>query len=202
MSATPMMRTDSIPLPSANSLDEGVRSDNPFWSSLSDATTQEGRSLLAIADEKPTLVIFLRHLGCTFCRETLADISSRKQFMKEKGVQPVFVHMSEESPSTASLFAKYEVEDIPRISDPDKRLYRAFGLERGTVGQVMGLRAIIRGAVTALFKGYGFGRVQGDPFQMPGVFLLYRGRILKDFRHAYSSDRPPYESFGDCEGCS
>lgn len=202
MSATPMMRMDSIPVPSANSRGEGIRSDNPCWNSLSEAMTQGGRSLLEIADEKPTLVVFLRHLGCTFCRETLADIASRKEFLSEKGVQPVFVHMSEEAPETESLFARYEVEEIPRISDPERRLYRAFGLERGTVGQVMGLRAILRGAVTALFKGYGFGKVQGDPFQMPGVFLIHRGRILKDFRHAYSSDRPAYESFGDCEGCS
>ena len=35
------------------------------------ATTNDGRSLWDLSEESTLLVIFLRHFGCTFCRETL-----------------------------------------------------------------------------------------------------------------------------------
>ena len=36
------------------------------------------------------------------------------------------------------------------------------------------------------------GKLVGDGFQMPGVFLLRNGRIEKAFRHQTAADRPDY----------
>jgi hypothetical protein len=33
------------------------------------------RTLRALTDERPTLVVLLRHSGCTFCKQTLSDLS-------------------------------------------------------------------------------------------------------------------------------
>jgi hypothetical protein len=32
----------------------------------------------------------------------------------------------------------------------------------------------------------------GDGLQMPGVFLLHRGKVLREFRHESAADRPDY----------
>ena len=37
--------------------------------------TESGRTLLELVDESPLLLIFLRHFGCSFCRQTLDDVS-------------------------------------------------------------------------------------------------------------------------------
>ena len=37
--------------------------------------TETGRTLLELVDESPLLLIFLRHFGCSFCRQTLDDVS-------------------------------------------------------------------------------------------------------------------------------
>jgi hypothetical protein len=92
----------------------------------------------------------------------------------------------------AALFAHYDVTDVARVSDPERALYRAFGLARGSVAQVLGPKAIWRGLTNVLFGDFGLGRVVGDGFQMPGVFLVYRGRIVRRFLHVSIADRPDY----------
>ncbi len=180
---------------------KGPSESNPFWETLSDFRIQDGTDLLELTHNQPVLLIFLRHLGCTFCRETLADVASRQTNLREKGIQPVFVHMAQESEDIHRLFSKYGLEDCPRISDRQKVLYETFGLKRGTLRQVLGPKVMWRGFMAAILRGHGFGLPEGDPFQLPGVFLVHRGRILKDFRHELSSDVPPYSEFEPCEGC-
>ena len=36
---------------------------------------------------------------------------------------------------------------------------------------------------------------QGDGFQMPGVFLIYHGEVLRSYRHQSVADRPHYTRF-------
>jgi len=168
---------------------------NPFWETLAQFQTQEGKSLLELTHEQPVLLLFLRHLGCTFCRETLADVESRKDDLARKGIRPVFVHMSQDPQEVLNLFSQYHLEDCAHISDPQKDLYRAFGLQRGSLAQIIGPKVLWRGFVAAILEGHGFGAPKQDPFQLPGVFLVHQGRILRDFRHEYSSDRPSYEEF-------
>ena len=80
----------------------------------------------------------------------------------------------------------------PAISDPHKRLYDAFGLERGTVGQMF-KPAVWACGVRALRKGHRVGRPVGDPWEMPGLFLLDPGGGVTwshDFKHA--GDHPDF----------
>jgi hypothetical protein len=44
--------------------------------------------------------------------------------------------------------------------------------------------------------------VEGDATQMPGVFLLHRGEILKAFKHKTAADRPDYLDMICPEGCA
>ena len=160
------------------------------------AQTQNGRSLAAISRERPALVVFLRHSGCTFCREALADLAKRRSAIEggpRGGAQIVLVHMGDDA-SAAKFFGEYGLGDVARISDPERKLYRAFELRRGSFWQLFGPRVIMRGLMAAIRGGHGVGRVQGDPFQMPGAFLVQNGRIVSAFRHAAASDRPEYES--------
>jgi hypothetical protein len=157
---------------------------------IEEVPTNDGRTLGELSRARPQLVVFLRHAGCTFCRETLSDLSrSRQDF--EAGI--VLVHMGEDDEQARAFFANYGLDDVPRISDPRRQLYTAFGLGRGTFGQLLGPRVWWRGLV-AFLRGHGVGRLAGDGFQMPGVFLLRNGLVVRSFRHGRASDRPDYES--------
>jgi len=42
---------------------------------LDTAVTQSGERLVELSEMSPVLLVFLRHAGCTFCREALADFA-------------------------------------------------------------------------------------------------------------------------------
>lgn len=153
--------------------------------------TQLGVPLLDMSMQAPVLVVFLRHAGCTFCREALADLAQQRPQIEAAGAKLALVHMSSET-HARRLLQKYGLADVARITDPSKHLYRAFGLRRGSFGKLFGPRVLWRGLVAGLIHRHGLGLVDGDAFQMPGVFLVYYGEVLHGFHHQSAADRPDY----------
>jgi len=154
--------------------------------------TESGRTLLALVDERPVLLVFLRHFGCTFCRQAIDDVSQVRGKLAERGVQVAFVHLG--SPERAKpYFDYYKLADVERVSNPDGSLYRdpVFALAR------VNLLHMIRPAVWigwlrgAVFK-YRIGLLKEDIQQMPGVFFLKNRAIASVFRHRTIADRPDY----------
>lgn len=153
--------------------------------------------LAKLSDGKPVLLIFLRHFGCTFCREALADISKKQAEFAMKGVKMVLVHMSTNEIAD-EYFAKYNISNPLYISDPECNYYKQFGLLKGNFNQLFGFRSFIRGVEAGLVKGHGVGKLLGDGFQMPGVFLIYNSKIEEQFIHKFASDRPDYINLINC----
>jgi hypothetical protein len=163
---------------------------------IEQAVTNRGASLDELSRRQPTLVVFLRHAGCTFCREALDDIALARDAIEADGAEIVLVHMGEDA-QAADFFARYGLEDLPRVADPQRELYRAFNLQRGSAGQLLGPRVWWRGLL-AFARGHGVGKLAGDGFQMPGAFLLSDGIVVRSFRHRRASDRPDYAAL-TCE---
>lgn len=162
------------------------------------AKTQFGVTLLDMTTETPVLLVFLRHTGCTFCREALADLAERRNSIEAMGTRIALVHMSPDQ-QAARLFAVYELDDLPRVSDPRRHIYRAFGLGRGDFLKLFGPRVWWRGFESTFLNGHRIGRMVGDGFQMPGIFLLFHGEVLRSYRHQSIADRPDYQSLADAE---
>jgi peroxiredoxin len=157
------------------------------------AKTQYGVSLLEMSQLSPTMIVFLRHLGCTFCRETLADLGKQRAKIEADGVRVALVHMAQESEAEPFL-KKYGLVDLPRVSDPGQAVYRAFGLDRGSLLQLFGLKTWVRAFQSVVVQGNKQGATIGDSFQMPGVFLVFHGEVLRAYRHQSPADRPDYVS--------
>ena len=164
---------------------------------LENTRTQDGVSLAELSRQRPQLVVFLRHSGCPFCRQALADLKEKRQAIAAAGTGLVLVHMQTDA-EAAEFFAGYGLNDVPRISDPERLLYREFDLQRGSLRQVAGPATWWRG-LKAVVSGQGPGRPVGDVLQMPGAFLIHQGRILRAYRHESSSDRPDYDSLATGE---
>lgn len=159
-----------------------------------DMHTNQGDTVLALSFSNPVLLVFLRHFGCTFCREALADIAKLRPSIETAGIQVVFVHMTTGA-SAEKYFHRYGLDNAVYVSDPDCLFYAKFGLMKGTFNQLFGLQSLIRGFETAVVKGHGmnFPQQLGDGFQMPGVFVIHEGEIKDAFVHKLSHDRPDYE---------
>lgn len=159
--------------------------------------TNTGESLHSLSFKKPTLLIFLRHFGCIFCREALKEISNKRSDFDEKGVQIVFVHMTDFE-TAEDYFNKYGIDHPTHISDPECKYYSAFGLAKGSISQLFGLKTMLRG-IEVTMKGTTFGLKQiGDGFQMPGIFMINNGRIADSYIHKTASDKPDYDDIIKC----
>ncbi|MFK7882686.1 MAG: SelL-related redox protein [Phycisphaerales bacterium] len=180
-----------------------VRDDDvlPVDEAVAAARTECGESLAELSNETPLLVVFLRHAGCTFCREALSDLGSQREKIEEAGKRVVLVHMGEPS-SLDGLLGKYSLDGVKVVSDPTLGLYRSFELGRGSLGQLFGIQEFVRG-IAASLRGNIIGKLAGDGFQMPGVFIMENGRVVSARRHRVASERPDYRGFA-CEiptGC-
>jgi peroxiredoxin len=164
---------------------------------LDGAVTQSGESLVALSRASPVLLVFLRHAGCMFCREALGDIARARPAIEGTGARITLVHMGD-SQAIEKQVEKYGLRGVDRICDREQRLYAAFGLKRGKLGQLFRLRVLLRGFQAALLGGHGIGRLSADITQMPGLFLLDDGGIVRRFRHRTAADRPDYAAL--CTG--
>jgi peroxiredoxin len=155
------------------------------------------KTLYDLSFESPVLLVFLRHAGCTFCREALGDLATVERRIRAEDSRLVIVHMGSEREGL-ELVQRFGLGEAHVIADPARRLYRAFELHRGTIGQLFGPRVLWRGFLVAILRRYGFGVPRKDVRQMPGVFLIREGKILREFRHQRASDRPDYVALTSC----
>jgi len=151
---------------------------------------QTGETLGEVTAGRPVLLVFLRHFGCTFCREAVEEISKKRATLEAGGTRLAFVHLGTEEKAN-SFFTPYGLQDAPRFADPEGKLYEAFGLARAEWRQFLNQESILR-MLVAWLNGHFVGLPAGDVQRMPGAFSLKNGEIRKAFRHKLVSDRPDY----------
>ncbi|MEM6672480.1 MAG: SelL-related redox protein [Planctomycetota bacterium] len=163
----------------------------PLDLALSLYKDEDGTDLLQASKEQPQFLVFLRHFGCTFCRQALADLGTINDQLRAAGTRLVLVHMSTED-EACSMFGQYGLSEVTGISDPDRVLYRAFALRRGTPAQLLGWSIWKRGWEAGVKQGHGIGWLRGDAAQMPGAFVVSQGQVVAQFIHETAADRPDY----------
>ena len=155
--------------------------------------TESGRTLLELVDESPLLLIFLRHFGCSFCRQTLDDVSKLRGGIEAKAIRPVFVHLG--TPERAKpYFDYYHLSDIERVSDPQASLYAqpVFSLGRKSAFSHFLVPTVLKAWLQGGIRKYGFGMIKEDADQMPGIFFLRQRAIVRAFRYKTIADEPDY----------
>ncbi|MBS1717798.1 MAG: AhpC/TSA family protein [Armatimonadetes bacterium] len=125
--------------------------------------TGETVQLSCLYAEKPMALVFLRHLACMFCKEFVKELRSRPE------LNVVFVAASG-VPEVKALKERLH-SPHPFIADPDRVVYRAFQVERGTMSQMLNVHTFARG-VQALAKGNWNGRPVSDARQLGGTFVV------------------------------
>ena len=170
---------------------EGRVSLETALDSLRDDT---GRTLRSVTDERPTLVVLLRHSGCTFCKEALADLAERQAAIHKANMSLAVIGMSPTSEALKAVGTSYGLTTAAWFADPDRLLYRALELKRGTFSQLIGPSVFI-GGIRAALHGHGIGKLEGDGFQMPGAFVIHNGRVIRSYRHTTAADRPDLLEF-------
>jgi hypothetical protein len=138
------------------------------------------------------LLVFLRHSGCPFCKQTLGDVAAARAEIESSGAKIVLVHMMDDRDQAKSFFARYGLDELEALPDPDQELYTLLEIKKGRLSEYLGPAVWLKGAVCTLWEGHSPGMPQGDVSQLGGVFLIEGGEVLKSHFCKTSADRPDY----------
>jgi hypothetical protein len=119
--------------------------------------------------------------------QAVSEISRKRAEIAATGAQLAFVHMGT-AEQAQKFFSKFGLQDEHRFSDPTQSLYREFSLKRGTVTQLFGWKVWKRELRDRVMLTNGLGKIIGDSFQLPGVFLIHHSEVIKAFRHESVAD--------------
>jgi hypothetical protein len=147
-----------------------------------------GETLLEASREQIVALVFLRHFGCTFTRAILRKLEDLQADCAAHGARLVLVHMLQSGDEGAYLRS----DDVARVADPECDLYKAFGLGKGGVRELLGPIVWVRGFLS-VFSGCGIGHLAGDGRQMPGTFLFRDGEIIAARPARNASELPDIE---------
>lgn len=150
--------------------------------------------LSTLWQEKPLLLAFTRHFGCTQCKEMLDEFVAGKEKIADAGLNLAIINQG--TPQVTALFAKEFAPGLLMLSDPERKAYDLYGLERGNLFQTF-LNPKVWSAVSqARKKGF---HVEPPPegqdaMQMSGTFIVSKsGQILLPYYYDHIADHPPLE---------
>lgn len=143
--------------------------------------------------ERTLIVTFMRHFGCSFCREHLSRLAAADDRVRAAGAETIAIFQYDADSTSAHCAGR----DVPFdcLGDPLREAFSEVELGRGTLRQMAGWRVMKR-ARTAYRAGGGLGKPQGiSVMQMPGTFVVGRdGRLLLAYYSETAADNPPIET--------
>ena len=170
----------------------------PFYRNAPDLTllntSGQPVQLSSLWAEKPLLLAFTRHFGCTQCKEMLDELVAGREQIQAAGLNIAVIMQG--TPEATAEFAAQFAPGLLCLADPERKAYRAFGLERGNLFQTFLNPKVWRAISKASKKGY---KVEPAPpgqdaMQMSGTFIISTaGKLLLPYYYDHIADHPPLE---------
>jgi peroxiredoxin len=160
---------------------------------LESTRTASDHSLAELSNQHPVLIVFLRHSGCPYCRQTLRRLSKLRSTLQSRQIGLVIVH-HDTAENGAAWIAKYNLGECEQISDPEGQLYGQFELGKTNWWNLAGPHTWWPGFKATILQLNGVGKPVGDIKQLTGAFIIHRGKIIKSFRQKMSHQSPDYNA--------
>jgi peroxiredoxin len=144
--------------------------------------------------ERPLLLAFTRHFGCTQCKEMLEELVNGRERIERAGLGIAVV--TQGTPELTASFAKEFAPGLTCLADPERRAYQAYGLERGTLFQTFLNLKVWQAIFRSRRKGYAVETPPPgqDAMLMSGSFIIGReGHIDLPYYYDHIADHPPLE---------
>ena len=137
----------------------------------------------------PTLLVFLRHFGCLFCRETVADLRAIAEGAPD---YPPILFFTQSSSTELRAFLRRDWPGARAVADPGRHFYAAFGVDR--ISPLDLLRSALWSAARrARAKGHERDERTGDIWRLPGVFLVQGSQVLWNHEFQHAGDHPEWD---------
>ncbi len=143
---------------------------------------------------RPLLISFYRYASCPLCNLRMRALMLDYADLHARGLQ--FVAVFQSSASAISEYISRHDVPFPIIADPDRALYRAFGVE-SKWSALFSLGAMGK-ALLAAKHGFLPGRIDGDLHGRPADFLIDEtGHVALAHYGQRIDDHVPLETIRD-----
>lgn len=147
-------------------------------------------NLADLWSDGPTLLVFLRHFGCIFCRERLNQLAHSQAEIEAAGLRIVAVGIGE-----AQHAEQYCAPIVPQalcLASEDAAIYQSYGFSHVKLGDILSFTAV-KNTVRAFTTSTVFREVTGDFRMIGGTLLVDKDGVVQ---YAYYSktpgDHPPF----------
>ncbi len=157
-------------------------------------TNGEKVQLASLWAQRPLLLAFTRHFGCTQCKEMLDELVRGRERIEQAGMAIAVV--TQGTPETTAAFAELFAPGLLCLADPQRQAYQAYGLERGNLFQTFFNPRVWAAISRARKKGFTVEMAPAgqDAMQMSGTFIISRaGRIELPYYYDHIADHPPLD---------
>lgn len=182
-------RWDAIPL---------QNDDNAPSFSLPDQTGNMV-NLNSFWKDKPALIIFWRHFGCSCGVDRAGRLKNEFQDYLDANANIVIIGQGEPERSTAYA-QKYDLPDVAILSDPSYQVFHAYGLLDGKESQILFDapeeyldRSIELGKSFVQSRKAEDRPLVDNPYLLPGEFVIdTAGKVVLAYRYNYCEDYPDH----------
>lgn len=148
--------------------------------------------LSSLWKQQVLILAFTRHFGCPQCKEMVDHLVTVLPDLKEKNLSLVIV--TQGTPEETVVFCEQHAPGVLCLSDPQRKAYQAYGLERASIWQTF-LSFNVWRSNRRLKREHGWKtdlppRGQ-DALQMAGTFVIgLDGRIRLPYYYDDIADHP------------
>jgi hypothetical protein len=105
------------------------------------------------------------------CRDHAVQLHRARERFEQAGVGLVLIGQA--TPRHAAHFRrKLGLDPLPVLADEERASYKAMGLRRANLGQLLGPRSVLAGVKHGARSGVVQGRIVGDAAQLGGAALI------------------------------
>jgi len=153
---------------------------------LSDGTSTR---LSAFWKRGTVALVFMRHFGCPFARRQVTLLRCEENRLRAAGIAVVLVGSG--TPAQGETFRRELGVPFPIICDPDRVLFKTYGLREMTMSDVVDPLLLTKTVKVIFNGGYGHKFGQGSESQLGGAFVLDTGgRVRFVHRAVDAADHP------------
>ena len=146
--------------------------------------------LSAFWKASPVLLVFMRHLGCSFCREQVGHLQQISAEIRQAGTHVVLISVNRPEETHRFCLSRNLGGHFTCLSDPARESYMRYGLSRVSSPHLLTPHVLSRG-IQAVLHGHFTTIPKADPLQLPGIFLVNKSGVVKyAHRNRDASDNP------------
>lgn len=129
-----------------------------------------GNRITLPGGKRRIMLSFYRYASCPFCNLRLHDLAKRASAYREQGLEIIAVFQS--PAGKIQQYAGRQHAPFPIIADPERRLYRRYGVESSWWGLTQAFFSRPAEIARAFSKGFLPGSMEGEMHRLPADFII------------------------------